>query len=184
MVLPGHLAGGYLASSAILLLSNNLLTNPEMVSLLMIGTIAGELPDIDLFLFSKEEHDQIKKHKKMSVCNHREYITHAPVFWLILCSIVVLSGYIFDNHFAQMLGQIILAGTCSHLLLDSIDDGVMWLWPYSKKRYAIFKASTETHVRIHSLKYYWKFITTQYPKYWTFYVEIFISIIAVYTIFS
>lgn len=175
MVLPGHLAGGYLATQIVLVVGQPVFSSWQIGALTIIGILAGELPDIDLIRFHFDE----KKNGRSRVRSHREYFTHGPLFWIILSLIVAGGGYLFAGTFGAYIGWILLAGTMSHMVLDSIDDGVMWLWPFSRKRYGVFKGLEVLADGPHSISYYWKFVTREYPKYWTFYAEILTTVIAV-----
>ena len=135
MVLPGHLAGGYLAARGLLAVFHPALPPIEIDSLLIIGTLAGELPDINLIRL----YFNYKLERPNRVNNHRVYVTHAPLFWLVISLLIVAGGYLAGSLFTEWIGWLVLAGSWSHLLLDSIEDGVMWLWPYSKKCFAMKK---------------------------------------------
>ena len=73
MVLPGHLAGGYLASRAVLFLTHATFTPVQTATLLVIGTLAGEAPDIDFIFFYFNQRSKTSK----KVAEHRDYFTHA-----------------------------------------------------------------------------------------------------------
>lgn len=185
MVLPGHLAGGYLATLAVLGIAGvgagvgaagSGLSHEQLNALLVIGTLAGDLPDIDLIRLTIEE-----RLGTIKVKSHREYFTHAAAFWMIIGLVVIGAGFIFGSVFTKYLGLILWAGTWSHLIFDSIEDGVMWLWPFSKKRYSLLM---RTYQAIdggpHSITYYWNFITREYPRYWTFYAEVLVTVVAIW----
>ena len=180
MVLPGHLAGGYLATSLLLGIAKPGLSVGQLEALFLIGTLAGDLPDIDIMRFHFEE----KNRKANMVRSHREYFTHGPLFWIATCALVSLIGYLFGSTFTIYLGFILIASTLSHLILDSIDDGVMWLWPFSKRRFGIFKSKEVLVNGPHSISYYWKFITNEYPRCWSFYGEVLATLVAVFFIFK
>ncbi|MEI6396767.1 MAG: metal-dependent hydrolase [Candidatus Taylorbacteria bacterium] len=178
MVLPGHLAGGYLATLALLSLTHPALSHGQIEALLIVGTLAGDLPDIDLLRLSYEE-----KRGKLKVESHRNYFTHTPIFWLISSLIVVGLGYVFGSELTKYIGLIILTSTWCHLIFDSIEDGVMWLWPFSEKR---FDMLNHTYQGIdggpHTFSYYWHFITREYTKLYTCYVEILVTIAAIWVL--
>jgi len=184
MVLPGHLSGGYLATGAVLSLFSLPLSSAEINALYIIGTIAGEIPDIDLFAFYFEK----KKDSHSSNDTHREYLTHTPFFWLIFSSIISLFGLIFSSSFVMILGLIVFVGTISHFILDSIDYGIVWFSPFYKKRFAIFEmkpieVKSENEV-IGSLSYYWNYLQSAYLKQVTFYAEVLITIIAIFVLLN
>ncbi len=180
MVLPGHLAGGYLATTALLLLTHSSLPTSQMTALLIIGTLAGELPDIDLIPFYLAN-----LRNSPNVHSHRTYFTHAPAFWLIVSLVIAAAGLIFKSSFVEYLGLVILAGTWSHLILDSIEDGVMWLWPFTKRCFALGKVTGFDPKeyggpdRAGSIKFHLKFIYKVYMRERvSFYIEIVITVIA------
>lgn len=178
MVLPGHLGGGFLIAKAILSFFHSTLSNTQSGVLIVIGTLAGELPDIDLIRYYFE---QKKKHPQIE--HHRLYITHAPLFWLFVCIVISCIGYLLSSIFIIALGLLILFGTWAHFLLDSIDFGVMWLWPFSDKFYAIIKKNTEreNHTKkMGTIETWFTFITGAYLQTWSFWIEIFVTVLAVF----
>lgn len=183
MVLPGHLAGGYLTATALLAVFSPDLSITQTNALLIIGTIAGELPDIDLLFFNiahRLHHKKIKNGEDSNVIkSHRDYITHMPIFWLIISLIIVIIGEILNSSFIIYMGWIILGGTWSHLILDSIEYGILWLAPLSKKNYALAKSITPEPIayRQGSVMQHFHFIITTYWKNYTFWLEIMVTIV-------
>jgi hypothetical protein len=53
MVLPGHLAGGYIATTIVLSLlpASIQFSTGQLTTLYIVGILSGEIPDIDLLLF-------------------------------------------------------------------------------------------------------------------------------------
>ncbi len=135
MVFPGHIAGGYLATKAILALAHVALTPGQTTALIAIGTIAGDAPDMDiLFYFLHHRYSPSTEKKRES---HRTYITHAPLFWLVISAAIAGAGWIADSAFTELLGAVILGGTWSHFFFDSFEYGIRWLWPFSDKRFTM-----------------------------------------------
>lgn len=177
MVLPGHLAGGYIAATALLALSHAALSPHETLGIIVIGTLAGEAPDIDLAWFSFK-HLILKSRDKD---DHRNYVTHAPAVWLLISLVIAGAGFLAGSLFIEFIGWAVLVGSWSHFILDSIEHGVMWLWPFSKKRFCLIKhAEKEEPESRGSVGYYWRFITKDYPKTATMYVEIAVTVIAIW----
>ena len=181
MVLPGHLSGGYLSTTALLsLISFGSFSANEITTLYIIGTIAGEIPDIDLFIFYFEK----KKNNNSTRSTHREYFTHMPLFWIILSLIISFLGSLFSSPFTIVTGFVILFGTMSHFILDSIDYGIAWLRPFSQKRFSIFPMELikkhSSHEIVGSVTYYWNYLKSTYLKQATSYVEILITVVALY----
>ena len=181
MVLPGHLAGGYLAARAVLFLAHASFSPGQTAALLVIGTLAGEAPDIDLLFFYFNQRSKASK----KVAEHRDYFTHAPSVWLILSLAIVASGFIFGSSFVRSIGWIILAGSFSHFILDSLEHGIRWLWPFSKRSFALLKSEPKgaTTARAGTFKYYWQLMTGPYLESWTVWLEIIVTLAAVWAAF-
>lgn len=181
MVLPGHIAGGYLATKIILALSQVSFSPTQTVILLTIGALIGEGPDIDLIYFYLEN----RRLRNRGTDNHRDYITHAPLFWLISSTIIFIAGTIAGSIFVSFIGLVILVGSWSHFILDSIEGGISWFRPFSKKKFCL----RQTQERKFSgqkgtISHYWKIICDYYFNSWTFYAEIMIVIIAIVVFIS
>ncbi len=177
MVLPGHLAGGYLAAHAVLFVMHPALPASDLALLAAIGTLAGEAPDIDLFFF----YLAWRPGKKHAVRNHRDYITHAPIAWLTVCMVLGAIGCLLDSAFIETLAAVIFAGTWSHFIFDSIEYGVHWLWPFSNKRFCLRELpDAEPKGRPGTFAYYFDFIRRFYFKNITSYCEIAVTAYAAY----
>lgn len=185
MVLPGHLAGGYIATTIVLNLlpASVQFSTDQLTILYIVGILSGEIPDIDLLLFYFLK----KKNKDQSKNNHREFITHVPLFWFIISLIIFSLGFLFNSKFIEILALLLLAGTLSHFVFDSIEYGIRWIEPFSKKRLSLFKDSEKTNtnnideknIAIGSISYYWNYIKISYIKSSTIYFEITVVIIAI-----
>lgn len=131
MLPPGHIAGAYLLTSAVLTLTYPPVSPEQMGILLAVGTFFGFAPDLDLFY-------GFAKNKTMTASDdtfdHRTFLSHAPIFWLIPG---VVLFFFMPDPFWKEVGLLSWLGSWSHFLLDSIEGGVMWLWPWRKKRYAL-----------------------------------------------
>lgn len=188
MVLPGHIAGGYLATTFILGLSSTPFTTTELAIIYVVGILAGEIPDLDLlfFYFNKKNNGTSKK------ATHRDYITHLPMFWLSLGMTLFLYGYSLNSPLVMTLALVLVAGTFSHFILDSIEYGIQWFKPLSHRRICLFeikdiadfeKKSTHNHVRTGSLLFYWNYVRTIYVRQISFYAELLVVIIALVVFF-
>jgi hypothetical protein len=64
---------------------------------------------------------------------HHALFTHTPLFYLVAASMLALC-------LAWQSVVFFLVVTMGHLLLDSwaTDDGVMWLYPFRRKQYAVW----------------------------------------------
>jgi hypothetical protein len=183
MILPGHLAGGYLATKTLVLLTNPVVSSNEITILFFVGLIASIVPDADLIAFFFEH----KSTKPNKIESHRKYPTHAPFFWFIVSLFFVASGYASGSVFIQYIGWSVLVGSWSHFVLDSIEGGIMWLWPFSKKRMYIKETNDSGENKIHkrqgTLSYHVQFISKVYIKNTSFYIEILITCVAILVIF-
>lgn len=175
MVLPGHIAGGYLATFAFLSLTNASSLPAEQINLLYaIGILSAEGPDMDIIFFYLE----CAKHKIYKT-NHRDYITHAPIVWFLPAVIIIVCGIISSSPFVSSAGWIMLGGSFSHFVFDSIEYGIRWIWPFSNERFYLRDCGDQEIAGDGSFSHYWKYIISTYPKRWTFYAEILIVIAAV-----
>jgi hypothetical protein len=184
MVLPGHLAGGYLVSRAVLALAPaaTAFSPAQTAALLVIGTLFGDSPDIDLIFYY---FNQRSAHPDNDEIGHRHNITHTPIFWLGVSLAVVAAGWIAGSLFTEFAGWMILAGSWTHLLLDSIEVGIRWLWPFSEKIFLLRKtAEPEVPGTKGTVAYYWKLITSKsYLRSLTVYAEIAITLAALWVAF-
>lgn len=182
MVLPGHLAGGYLATTLLLASAGfPMKLDADWTTLMIVGTLAGEAPDIDLLFFNL--HQRFSKNPSR-YDNHREFITHTPIFWIALCSIMLIMGIFINSIFVQLLAQVILVGSLSHFLLDSLEDGIRWLYPLSSRLFYLRKVAEHKVDGVKgTLRYYYKLLNRTFYKRITFYAEIIILIIAIWVAF-
>ena len=182
MVLPGHLAGGYISATIIFNSVNYPFSVNELTLLYLIGILAGELPDLDLAIFYLA-----KKIFKTTKTTHRDFVTHLPIFWIIISAIIFSVGYLVGSIFITTSSILILTGVFSHFILDSVDYGIQWLRPFSQRRFCIFKLSglnefesdsISHNVEVGSIKFYWNYLWKMYIKQPSFYAEIFVTLIA------
>ena len=174
MLPSGHFAAGYLATTILIKVANTNLSTSQVGLITLIGTLSAVAPDIDKFYYLY----RMKKGKLKKDENHRFYLTHAPFLWLLLgLGIYSLGG----NEFWQMVGLSIWIGSWSHFILDSIEFGVPWLWPLSKKLLALKKIPDPSSKETGIIKSEWEFITKIYPKMTTSFIEILIIAFALIT---
>ena len=127
----GHLAAGYLVSDAILAAAKPALAPPQLRSLLLWGVFFSFAPDLDFFYaFAKKRSLTITG----TDVNHRDYWTHRPMLWL---GASLLFAAFAASPYWRWFGVMMLAGSWSHFLLDSIRTGVRWLWPFSRRFFAL-----------------------------------------------
>ena len=132
MLPPGHIAGAYLATSAVLLLTHPVVSPEQMQNLVFIGIFFGIAPDLDFFYgFTSQNVWTIPNDK----FDYKKSLSHAPLLWLLLAALIY---FLARDSYLKEVGLLIWAGSWTHFLLDSIDNGVMWLYPFTIKRYALF----------------------------------------------
>ncbi len=177
MLPPGHIAGGYLTAYVLLNSLNTAFSPADTNQLLLLGALIGAAPDVDMFYaFNKLKGFRLARVDEYDN-NHRIFISHAPILWLIAGLLVFfLAGTIFWKIF----GLLIWLGGWSHFVLDSLEWGVMWLWPFKKDVYAL--ANKKYPAMVHDAKgfidYWFKYLFKDYAKHFTFYLEISVIVAA------
>lgn len=130
MLPPGHIAAGYLTAYSLLRLVGYNFDIQQTNQLLFWGMFFGFVPDMDMFIaFIRVRGFSINANKS----DHRKFITHAPLVWLAAGLAVY---FLTSSPFTKFIGLMILVGVGSHLFLDTLQYGIMWLWPFSKRLYA------------------------------------------------
>lgn len=131
MLPPGHIAGGYLAAAALLKIAKPDLDPQHIHALLALGAFFGFAPDLDVFI-------SFVKAKSFTVpdqsFNHRYFWSHTPLPWLIVSLLIF---FLATDPFLKYVGLVIWVSSWSHFLLDSLAFGIMWLWPLSRKHFAL-----------------------------------------------
>ncbi len=133
----------------------------------------GAAPDLDLiYNFLKLKSYRIAGKGAPS---HRKYLSHAPILWLIAGLTVY---FLAQDDYYRTFGLLIWLGSWTHFVLDSIDYGIMWLWPFSTKFYSLRNRQADVEIGGSSfIGYLWSFAKI-YSKALTFYLEIIIIISA------
>ena len=94
-----------------------------------LSALVGLLPDVDSLIALVIDRRQFLRQK----LRHHLFPTHTPLFYVILTSMLWLVG---PPRVAALFGMI----SIGHLVMDSwaTDDGIMWLWPLSRRQYSLF----------------------------------------------
>jgi len=130
MLPSGHIAAGYLTAFALLKLTRCNFNPHQVNQLIFLGMVLSFAPDLDMFVaFAKVKKFIIKENET----DHRKYISHAPIVWLIAGLTVFL---ISANPFWKIFGLLVWFCSWGHFFLDSLQYGVMWLWPFSDRLFA------------------------------------------------
>lgn len=132
MLPPGHVAAGYLTAEVLLKFAHPQLSATQQNQLLWWGIFFGFAPDLDYFYVFFREHAFTVKDSSKN--NHRRLISHAPILWLIVGLVIY---FLSTDVYYKILGLLLWLASWSHFILDSIEDGVMWLWPISTKQFAL-----------------------------------------------
>jgi len=121
-----HIAGGYLATQIADLIDQKVYMNrPDMIIAAIIG---ANIPDFDMIFI---------KDKKQ----HRNTITHTPLFWIAVVIFICFINKFFPNPFISLYLFPFFLGLISHFLFDwfaARDNeigGIRLFYPFSKKHY-------------------------------------------------
>jgi len=182
MLAPGHLAASYLASKIFLKIIKPELNNSEIDNLILWGIIFGVAPDLDL---SYNTFHPKKKTVNLSDCqdneSHRRHFTHAPLVWLLASIFIFIWGLITGSSFILFLSLLIWLCSWLHFGLDSLEDGIRWLWPFNKKFFRIKKisiiAENKKSAFLKDLSRFLKNYTKKFKL--TFYLEIVLVLAAI-----
>lgn len=179
MLPPGHAAAGILVAAVINKYFGLNLTPHEQKIMLGVGALFAFIPDLDMFYAFFRVGRFIQPVKKI---NHRKFITHTPLFWIM----VGISVFYFNqNPFGFILALTIAFSAISHLFFDSLEYGVMWLWPFSKNQYAMFNSKLTHDYKENSFLDFWfgflKVYATKMKP--TFYTELVLLLLVVLFLF-
>jgi len=181
MLPTGHVAAGFLTAYAVIKIAKPDLDPGQINQLLLVGTFFGFAPDLDEFWFFLKNRNWLVAPVKV-IKYHRHFWSHAPVVWLLAGMLVIV---IAQNIWWQLVGLILWLAAWSHFVLDSIEYGIMWLWPASGKLYALKGAgrkpfiTEEKNFFKHSFLFL-KFYTTRV----SFYLEVLIIILFLIVFFK
>ncbi len=126
---------------------------PVTPMLLGAAIVLSLLPDLDtLWIRRRQRRDGIRGRN-----NHHTLFSHTPAFYL--GAALVLACWVTWQYI--LLFAIVTLG---HLVLDSwaTDDGIMWLYPFRRKQYALLPRP------IHSGELYGAAFYKQYYRLWHF----------------
>jgi hypothetical protein len=130
MLPPGHIAAGYLTAYALIKITGYNLTPTQIDQLLLMGAVIGFIPDLDIFTaFAKIRGFRIELDK----ADHRHYLTHAPILWLAAGLLIL---FLSVDPFLKTFGLLVWLASWSHFFMDTLQYGIMWFWPFSKRLFA------------------------------------------------
>jgi membrane-bound metal-dependent hydrolase YbcI (DUF457 family) len=178
MILPGHLAAGYMVATAVIKIAKPELDPASLNYLLAWGTFSGMVPDLDSFwVFFKNKRFIFKD----ETINHRDFLSHVPLVWFLICLVLTLFLWFGQNQLLKYGSLILLFGSLSHFIFDSIQMGVMWLWPFSRRKLALLNRYHGNIVKEESfLKYWLRFGKLYYINFTeTFWAEVVLTVIGI-----
>lgn len=169
MLPPGHIAAGYLAGK----LASQFIPELNKPEYLALTSLFAFLPDLDFFFaFFK-----LKKFISSSDANHHDYLSHAPLLYLLAFVICYL---LFPDY--HLVAITFIIGTWSHFIIDSISAvGILWLYPFNKKLYGL---TLDRRIEITDQRFFphWQRFVKEYTKVFSFRLEIALIIIAIWLV--
>lgn len=179
MLPTGHIAAGYLTGYALLKFSHPAVSIQQQTQLLWWAVFFGFAPDLDVFVYFALNKTLLVSGEAKK--NHRLYISHAPMLWLL----AGLAIYFFASSiYLKNIGLLLWLGSWSHFLLDSVEYGIMWLWPFSAKIYAFKNRDVKVPVKEKTFfKHSAEFLKI-YSKRLSFYLEVLIILLALIVYFK
>lgn len=153
----GHLPAGYITSKLLLRKFQNQSVNANIFIFLgMSGAIA---PDIDLLYYLLMDPSQPQQH-------HHTYLTHFPIFWLILLLISFVWLLLHRKNNPNAASFVIFAvNGFIHIVLDTITGHILWLAPLINQPSSLIADSSKG---------------VSYFTHWTFGLEIFLILFALF----
>jgi hypothetical protein len=109
-----------------------------------LAALVGLMPDLDSLAALALNRYRPSRSK----LRHHKFLTHTPLFYLLLTFVLWLAG---------LPRESVLFGILSfgHLFLDSwgTDDGIMWLWPLSRHQFSLFPRNLHAG-GVHGMRFY------------------------------
>jgi membrane-bound metal-dependent hydrolase YbcI (DUF457 family) len=171
MLPPGHIAAGFLTAKALLHFTGQGLTQTQQNHLLWWGIFFSFAPDLDSFIsFAKEKSFAVRNPAKN---NHRKFVSHVPILWAIAGFLIF---FLSRTQYFKVFGLILWLCSWSHFILDSIEYGIMWLWPFNKEKWALKDRGIDKPIVGKTFTEYWLNFLKFYITRWTFYAEIIVLI--------
>jgi hypothetical protein len=125
MTFAGHIGGSLAITVIVQQFAYGHKVTPKVLGL---GVLMGLIPDLDALLALVIGRWQPSNTQLL----HHQYLTHTPLFYLLLAlGLWTVTSFEFAVLFAAL--------TLGHLFLDTwgTDDGIMWLWPASKRQIGV-----------------------------------------------
>lgn len=148
-MLIAHLPAGYLVTRAAAGLGGWTRDMPYYRNLVTAGLLCSVLPDMDLLYFYFIDNQQHI---------HHGYMFHRPAFWASIAILSLLISYAVRSRVFRFL---ILAGSVNvfvHLVLDSVTEGIAWLYPLTNDRFGLFSVPARFGWWVWSFMFHWTFL--------------------------
>ena len=124
----GHMPAGFLVSESFRRTAWKQFSSKQKFWLTLVLVFFSAAPDLDLFYF----------YFVNASLNHRSLPSHSPLPYIAVFLIMLTIAKVRKFSFIAWLGGAMLIGAVfGHLALDSINAGVMWLWPLSHHVYGL-----------------------------------------------
>jgi hypothetical protein len=177
MLPPGHIAAGYLTALAAIKIFKPDFDQQQINQLLVLGMFWGFAPDLDVFYsFYKLKSFTSDINK----ADHRKFVSHSPLLWL---AVGIIFYFFVSSPFLKFNALVFVAGSFSHFILDSIEYGIPWLWPFKSRLFAIINPGKKIfEVKEKSFFKHWTAFVKFYITRPTFYFEL--LIISLFVIIS
>lgn len=174
MLPPGHIAGGYLVVYSLIKIFQPPFSQVEMNQLFWYGMFFAFVPDMDMFFTFFRQRSCIIEKKY----NHRKLYSHTPIVWFLLgCGVMLFS----QNLFTTYIGLVVWLASWSHFLFDSLQYGIMWLFPFSRRLFSVKDTGVELEIQEKKFFSYWIAFVQNYTTRFrlTFWCEIGVISLAV-----
>ena len=139
-----HILGGVLFAEAALLTTGHGTVGDTEAAFLTAAAFGALLPDIDhpgAKISKMNSATRMLSAGVSALTRHRGF-THTLVFTAIITLLSAITIY-FHVPYCYSICSGLLIGMLSHMCLDSLNPtGIMWLYPFRKKRYHIAKIKT------------------------------------------
>lgn len=147
-MITAHLPAGYCLASALAL-------GPQRRAIMAAALVGAVLPDADIAMFYLVD---------AGSTHHHRYWPHIPLFW---ASAALITLPILSRAACLRAGFAFYAGVFLHLVLDTLNGGILWLYPFDDRLITLIDVpATQAH---------W---ILSFVLHWTFLAEIVIWIAA------
>jgi len=117
--------------------------------LILAGIIGGIMPDFDFVYHIFIDSDRTP---------HHSYITHMPIFWIFMMSLLIVTGKLLKKPFFTAVSITICSTALLHLICDTITGVVYWLYPFNMHPFNVFSVSGKYIWWVHNYMYHWTFL--------------------------